>query len=863
MNQENRHIYPYEEALTASTEDFNGDTLAATVFLNKYAVKDSDGNLYESTPEEMHHRLAKEYARIEAKYPNGLSEEKIYSLLDRFKYFIPAGSPMNGIGNDFQKYVSLANCFILSAEGDDPKSNTGDSYNSIMMLDTFASAIMKRRGGVGITLNSFRSSNLPINNSALATSDDGIVQWMRRYSATTREVGQGKGRRGAMLLAISVKHPDCEKFIDSKLDLKEITGANISVMVTDEFMKCVEEDKPFVQQFPIYSDNPIIKQEISAKKLWDKIIKNAHKVAEPGVLFWDTVIRENPADCYVEEGFRTTGVNPCAEISANSSSKTIGTCNLSSVNLYSFVVNPFTKDAYFDFDKFKEVVRIGQRLLDDTIDLEIEKIDGIEKKIELDPEDEITKVWEKELWRRVKASHVLGRRTGLGITAEGDMIAAMGLKYGTPEATDFAVKVHKEFALTAYHSSVELAKERGTFQVYNEEKEKNNPFINRLKALDPILAEDIHKYGRRNIACLTIAPNGSVSLMTQTTSGIEPVFMPVYKRRRKVNPNDENVHVDFVDAVGDSYEEYIVFHPKFKTWMKIMGYDTEKRYTQKEVDDLVAKSPYAGATANEIDWKEKVRMQGEIQKFIDHSISVTINLPNNISVETVNELYVTAWKSGCKGCTIYRSGSRDGVILSISDDKKKEVDKKLPKVIEERPKTLDADVIRFKNNKENWIAFVGKLPDGSPYEIFTGIVDDEEGIIDIPKSVEHGQIVKHIDEDGIKSYDFEFTNKRGNKFIISSINKNFGEYCNYSKMLSSVLRYNMPMNYVFHLVDSLDLKDDGINSWKSGVKRALKKFIKDGTTVVGSNDRCPDCGEKLIFQDGCVLCPNCGYSKCG
>lgn len=860
MDQNLKTIYSYDEAFKASTEYFHGDTLAATVFLNKYAIKDNDGNLYEKTPEEMHHRIAKEYARIESKYPNGLSEEKIFSLLEHFKYFVPAGSPMNGIGNPFQKYVSLANCFILSAEGDDPKENKGDCYNNILMLDTFAASIMKRRGGVGITLNTFRSSNLPINNSALATSDDGIVQWMRRYSATTREVGQGKGRRGAMLLGISVLHPDCEKFIDSKLDLKEITGANISVMVTDDFMRCVEEDKPFIQQFPIYSDNPIFKKEISARKLWNKIIKNAHKVAEPGVLFWDTVIRENPADCYADEGFRTTGVNPCAEISANSGSKTIGTCNLSSVNLYSFVVNPFTKDAYFDFDKFKEVVTIGQRLLDDTIDLELEKIEAIEKKIDRDPEDEITKVWERELWKRVKASHVLGRRTGLGITAEGDMLAALGYKYGTPEATDFAVKVHKEFALTAFHSSSTLAKERGAFQIYNEEKEKNNPFLNRLKSIDSKLAEEIHQYGRRNIACLTIAPNGSVSLMTQTTSGIEPVFMPVYKRRRKVNPNDENVHVDFVDEVGDSFEEYIVFHPKFKTWMEINGYDTEKKYSQKEIDELVSKSPYAGATANEIDWKEKVRMQGEIQKFIDHSISVTINLPNNISVETVNELYITAWKSGCKGCTVYRDGCRAGVLVSASDKKKEE---KIDKVIEERPKTLDADVIRFKNNKENWIAFVGKLPDGSPYEIFTGLVDDEEGLFDIPKSVTSGRITKQILPDGSKSYDFEFANKRGTKFIVEGLNGKFNpEYWNYSKLLSSVLRYKMPINYVLHLVDSLDIKEDGINSWKSGVKRALKKFINDGTAVVGG-EKCPDCGANLIYQDGCILCPNCGYSKCG
>jgi ribonucleoside-diphosphate reductase alpha chain len=600
----------------------------------------------------------------------------------------------------------------------------------------------------------------------------------------------------------------------------------------------------------------MITKTINAHKLWNKIIHNAWKSAEPGVLFWDTVLRETLSECYADDGFHTIATNPCAELILSD----CGACILSSVNLFSFVKNPFTSEAYFDFEEFRKVTTDAQRLVDDLLDLEIEKVNNIIEKIESEPDPEELNTYEIRLWRRIKDTYIRGRRTGLGITAEGDMLAALGLTYGTKEASDFAVKVHQEFALSSVRSSINLAKERGAFPIYNYEKEINAPFLLRLKEFDKTLDSDLKKYGRRNIGLLTIAPNGSVSIMTQTTSGIEPVFMPVYKRRRKVNPNEQNVHVDFVDATGDSFEEYIVFHPKFKTWMEINGYDTEKRYTQKEIDELVEKSPYFKATANDVDWKEKVRMQGEIQKYIDHSISVTVNLPNSATEELVNELYITAWKSGCKGCTIYRDGSRDGVLVSAT---KKKEDTALPKIIEERPKSLAADVIRFKNNKENWIAFVGKLEDGRPYEIFTGLIDDEEGIIEIPKSIEHGHIVKDIHDDGTKSYDFVFTNKRGTKMIIEGINNNFGEYANYSKMLSSVLRYNMPMNYVFHLVDSLDLKEDGINSWKSGVKRALKKFIKDGTTVVGSNDRCPDCGEKLIFQDGCVLCPNCGYSKCG
>jgi ribonucleoside-diphosphate reductase alpha chain len=844
MEQESK-IYPYEDALKASTEYFNGDTLAATVFLNKYAMKDADGNLCESTPKEMHHRLAAEYARIESKYPNPLSEQQIFDYLDHFRYIVPAGSPMSGIGNNYQKYVSLANCFVIGSET--------DSYNAIHYIDSMLSAIMKRRGGCGCSIDFLRPAGAKVDNAALTST--GMASFMERFSSTTREVAQG-GRRGAAILLAGIKHPDAEAFIDAKLETNKVTGANISVKIDDEFMECVLDEKPYTQQFPLESNNPIITKTINAHKLWNKIIHNAWKSAEPGVLFWDTVLRETLSECYADDGFHTIATNPCAELILSD----CGACILSSVNLFSFVKNPFTSEAYFDFEEFRKVTTDAQRLVDDLLDLEIEKVNNIIEKIESEPDPEELNTYEIRLWRRIKDTYIRGRRTGLGITAEGDMLAALGLTYGTKEASDFAVKVHQEFALSSVRSSINLAKERGAFPIYNYEKEINAPFLLRLKEFDKTLDSDLKKYGRRNIGLLTIAPNGSVSIMTQTTSGIEPVFMPVYKRRRKVNPNEQNVHVDFVDATGDSFEEYIVFHPKFKTWMEINGYDTEKRYTQKEIDELVEKSPYFKATANDVDWKEKVRMQGEIQKYIDHSISVTVNLPNSATEELVNELYITAWKSGCKGCTIYRDGSRDGVLVSAT---KKKEDTALPKIIEERPKSLAADVIRFKNNKENWIAFVGKLEDGRPYEIFTGLIDDEEGIIEIPKSIEHGHIVKDIHDDGTKSYDFVFTNKRGTKMIIEGINNNFGEYANYSKMLSSVLRYNMPMNYVFHLVDSLDLKEDGINSWKSGVKRALKKFIKDGTTVVGSNDRCPDCGEKLIFQDGCVLCPNCGYSKCG
>lgn len=852
MNQEEKKIYSYDEALKASTEYFKGDTLAANVFLNKYAIKDNDGNLYEKTPEDMHHRIAKEFARIEKKYENPLSEDDIFSYLDHFKYLIPGGSPMSGIGNDFQKCVSLSNCFVIGNGYSDDGKTIYDSYSVIVQDDMDLSNLCKRRGGVGLDISYVRASGLPVNNSS--RSSTGLLPIMERFSSSCRWISQA-GRRGASIQTVSIKHPDAESFINAKAEDGKISGSNISIKLDDEFMHCAEQNLPYTQQYPVDSANPLMKKEVSASELWKLICHRAWSRAEPGVLFWDTIIRESVPDCYADLGFKTISTNPCGEISLCKSDS----CRLLSINLFSFVDNPFTENATINFTQLEKAAWIGQRLLDDLVDLELEKVDNILEKLASDPEPDDIKASEIKLWKSIRDKGQRGRRTGLGITALGDMIAAIGLRYGTPEATEMMVKVQKTICLSAYKSSSMLAKERGSFPIYDYKREVENPFIKRLKENDAELYDNMVKYGRRNIACLTIAPTGSVSIMTQTSSGIEPVFMPVYTRRRKVNPNDLNAHVDFVDNIGDSYEEYLVFHPKFKLWMQINGYDTEKKYSQKEVEELISKSPYYKATANDIDFVEKVKMQGAVQKFVDHCISVTVNMPNNVSEETVRNVYLTAWKSGCKGCTIYRDGSRNSQPLSATSKK----DTGVPKIIEERPKVLDADVIRFKNNKENWIAFVGKLDGNCPYEIFTGIVDDEEGIIDIPKSIDHGKISKRINEDGTKSYDFEFTNKRGSKMIIESINNNFGEYANYSKMLSSVLRYNMPMNYVFHLVDSLDLKDDGINSWKSGVKRALKKFIKDGTTVVGSNDRCPDCGEKLIFQDGCVLCPNCGYSKCG
>ena len=846
-----RQTYTYDEAFEASLQYFKGDELAARVWVNKYAVKDSFGNIFEKSPEDMHWRIANEVARIEAKYQNGLNAQQLYELLDHFKYIVPQGSPMTGIGNDFQ-VASLSNCFVIGIDG------AADSYGGIIRIDEEQVQLMKRRGGVGHDLSHIRPKGSPVKNSALTST--GLVPFMERYSNSTREVAQD-GRRGALMLSVSIKHPDSEAFIDAKMTEGKVTGANVSVKLDDAFMQAAVNGTPYKQQYPVDSDQPVFTKDIDASALWKKIVHNAWKSAEPGVLFWDTIIRESVPDCYADLGYRTVSTNPCGEIPLCP----YDSCRLLAINLYSYVVNPYTKEAYFDFDLFKKHVALAQRIMDDIIDLELEKIEKIIAKIDSDPESEEVKEAEKHLWEKIYKKSGQGRRTGVGITAEGDMLAAMGLRYGTEEATEFSEQVHKTIALEAYRSSVNMAKERGAFAIYDSEREKNNPFINRLKEADPELYEEMKKYGRRNIACLTIAPTGTTSLMTQTTSGIEPVFMPVYKRRRKVNPNDPQTHVDFVDETGDAFEEYIVFHHKFVEWMTVNGYDPTKRYTQEEIDKLVEKSPYYKATSNDVDWLMKVKMQGRIQKWVDHSISVTINLPNDVDEALVNRLYVEAWRSGCKGCTVYRDGSRSGVLLSTQKDKKDKKEElppcKPPTVVEVRPKVLEAEVVRFQNNKEKWVAFVGLL-DGHPYEIFTGLQDDEEGI-SLPKSVTTGRIIKNIDEEGNKRYDFQFENKRGYKTTIEGLSEKFNiEYWNYAKLISGVLRWRMPIDRVIKLVDSLQLDSENINTWKNGVERALKKYVTDGTSAEGQ--KCPNCGnETLVYQEGCLICKTCGTSRCG
>lgn len=841
-----KQTFAYDEAFKASLEYFKGDELAARVWVNKYAVKDSFGNIYEKSPADMHWRLANEIARIESNYPNPLSAQELFDVFDHFKYIIPQGSPMTGIGNNFQ-VASLSNCFVIGLEG------AADSYGAIIRIDEEQVQLMKRRGGVGHDLSHIRPKGSPVKNSALTST--GLVPFMERYSNSTREVAQD-GRRGALMLSVSIKHPDSEAFINAKMTEGKVTGANVSVKLDDEFMNAAVNSESYTQQFPIDSENPMYKKVVNASALWKKIVHNAWKSAEPGVLFWDTIIRESVPDCYADLGYKTVSTNPCGEIPLCP----YDSCRLLAINLYSYVVNPFTPEAYFDFDLFKKHVALAQRIMDDIIDLELEKIEKILEKIDSDPESMEVKGTERHLWEKIYKKSGQGRRTGVGITAEGDMLAALGLRYGTEEATEVSEKVHQTIAIEAYRSSVNMAKERGAFEIYDWTREQNNPFINRIKDADPALYEEMKTYGRRNIACLTIAPTGTTSLMTQTTSGIEPVFMPVYKRRRKVNPNDPDVHVDFIDETGDAFEEYIVFHHKFQKWMEVNGYNTTKRYSQEEIDDLVAKSPYYKATSNDVDWLMKVKMQGRIQKWVDHSISVTINLPNNVDEDLINRLYVEAWRSGCKGCTVYRDGSRAGVLISTKPKEKKE-ENRGNQVVEVRPKVLEADVVRFQNNKEKWVAFVGLL-DGRPYEIFTGIQDEEEGIL-LPKSVTTGRIIKNYDEDGVKRYDFQFENKRGYKMTIEGLSEKFNkEYWNYAKLISGVLRWRMPIEQVIKLVSSLQLDSENINTWKNGVERALKKYVQDGTEAKGV--KCPNCGnETLVYQEGCLICKTCGSSRCG
>ena len=844
-----RKTYTFDEAFKASLDYFTGDELAAKVWVNKYALKDAFGNIYEKSPNDMHHRLASEITRVEKKYPNPLSEQELFDLFDHFRYIVPQGSPMTGIGNDYQ-IASLSNCFVIGLDGQ------ADSYGAIIRIDEEQVQLMKRRGGVGHDLSHIRPKGSPVKNSALTST--GLVPFMERYSNSTRELAQD-GLRGALMLSVSIKHPDSEAFIDAKMTEGKVTGANVSVKIDDDFMNAAVNGGTYKQQYPIDSDSPVYVKDIDASGLWKKIIHNAWKSAEPGVLFWDTILRESVPDCYADLGFRTVSTNPCGEIPLCP----YDSCRLLAINLYSYVVNPFTPDAYFDYDLFKKHVGLAQRIMDDIIDLESEKIEMILGKIDSDPESMEVRQTERHLWEKIQRKTLQGRRTGVGITAEGDMIAALGLRYGTEEATDCAELIQKTLALAAYRSSVMLAKERGAFEIFDAKREEKNPFINRLREADPALYEDMLKYGRRNIACLTIAPTGTTSLMTQTTSGIEPVFLPVYKRRRKVNPNDSEARVDFVDETGDAFEEYIVFHHKFVTWMQANGYSTNKKYTQEEVEELVAKSPYYKATSNDVDWLQKVRMQGRIQKWVDHSISVTINLPNDVSEELVDSLYVEAWRCGCKGCTVYRDGSRSGVLIATDKKKKKEDCNCMqpPVIVSTRPRELDADVVKFQNNREKWIAFVGLL-NGRPYEIFTGLADDEEGIM-LPKNVSKGAIIKSYDEDGNKHYDFQFKNKRGYKMTIEGLDGKFNpEYWNYAKLISGVLRYGMPIDQVIKLVQGMELNSESINTWKNGVERALKKYLPNGMEAKGQ--KCPNCGlETLIYQEGCLICTNCGASKCG
>lgn len=842
-------IIPNEDVFRATLKYFKGDDLAARVWINKYALKDSDGNIYEATPDDMHRRIAGEIARIEQKYPNPLSENEIFNLIKDFTYIIPQGSPMTGIGNNFQ-IASLSNCFVIGNKGD------SDSYGGIMKTDQEQVQLMKRRGGVGHDLSHIRPKGSAVKNSALTST--GLVPFMERFSNSTREVAQD-GRRGALMLSVSINHPDSEDFIDAKLEQGKITGANVSVRIEDGFMEAVKNNTTYIQKYPINSKRPKFTKEINARDLWEKIVHNAWKSAEPGILFWDTIIRESLPDCYADLGYKTISTNPCGEIPLC----TYDSCRLIAVNLFSYVVKPFTADAYFDFELFRKHVGYAQRMMDDIIDLELEKIDFILEKIDADPENDEVKRVEKNLWLEIRNKAREGRRTGVGITAEGDMLAALGIRYGSEEGNAFSVSVHKALALAAYRSSVEMAKERGAFTLYDASREINNPFAMRIKEADPALYNDMQEFGRRNIALLTIAPTGSTSIMSQTTSGIEPVFMPVYKRRRKVNPNDKDARVDFVDEVGDSWEEYVVFHHKFKQWMEVNGYDTQKNYSNDEINELIEKSPYNKATSNDIDWLSKVKMQGAIQKWVDHSISVTINVPNDTTEELVNKLYMTAWEEGCKGVTVYRDGSRAGVLISNDNKKKDEKqanDTTKPAFPTKRPQILNADVIRFQNNREKWIAFIGTIDD-KPYEIFTGLADDEDGIL-LPRWVNEGYIIKNKDEFGMSRYDFQYVNQRGYKTTIEGLSYRFNpEFWNYAKLISGTLRHGMDIQNVVELINSLQLDNESINTWKNGVARALKRFIPDGTDAKG---KCSDCGSNnLMYQEGCLTCKDCGSSKCG
>tara|TARA_B100000809_G_scaffold116679_1_gene114910 strand:- start:7959 stop:10589 length:2631 start_codon:yes stop_codon:yes gene_type:complete len=846
-----KKTYSFDEALVEATKYFSGDELAANVWINKYALKDSQGNIFESNPDQMHNRLAKEIARVESKYDNPYSEEEIYDVLKGFKYIVPQGGPMTGIGNDHQ-IGSLSNCFVIGNDGN------SDSYGGVMKIDEEQVQLMKRRGGVGHDLSHIRPRGSAVKNSALTST--GVVPFMERYSNSTREVAQD-GRRGALMLSTSIKHPDAEHFIDAKMDGTKVTGANVSVRIDHEFMKAVKSGADYKQQYPVSSETPQFTNTVNAKRLWDKIIHNAWKSAEPGILFWDTIIDESIPDCYSDLGFRTVSTNPCGEIPLCP----YDSCRLLAVNLYSYVENPFTEGATFNYEKFNNHVGMAQRIMDDIVDLEMEKINTIIGKIESDPETEEVKRTELSLWKKIKTKAIEGRRTGVGITAEGDMLAALNYQYGTPEATTFSTDIHKKLALAAYRSSVDMARDRGAFPVYDAMREEKNPMINRIKAADPALYDDMVKYGRRNIALLTIAPTGTTSLMTQTSSGIEPVFMVSYKRRRKINPNDKQSRVDFVDEVGDSWEEYHVFHHKFVTWLEVNGFDKDEveAMSSEELQGVVAKSPYHGATANDVDWVEKVRLQGSVQKWIDHSISVTVNVPNDCTEEMVSKIYQAGWEEGCKGITVYRDGSRSGVLISDDEKKEEEKDKVINAFLEtqapKRPAKLEAEIVKFNNESEKWIAVIGLL-DGRPYEIFTGGAEESFAIL---SHVEKGWVIKSDSDDGKTRYDFQYEDSHGYKTTIEGLSRTFNkEYWNYAKLISGVLRHGMPLTFVVDMVNNLHLSDETLNTWKKGVARSLKRFIPDGAKP--SENVCPSCSEaSLVYEEGCLNCKSCGHSKCG
>jgi len=858
MTEKTEKTYSKQEIEKATLQYFKGDKLATDVWIRKYCLKD-EINYYELTPDDMHRRIAKELARIEARYPNPLSEEQIYETIKDFKRIVPQGSPMSGIGNNYQ-IVSLSNCFVIGNNGN------SDSYGGILKIDQEQIQLMKRRGGVGHDLSHIRPSGSPVKNSAITST--GLVPFMERYSNSTKEVAQD-GRRGALMLSVSVKHPDAEKFVDAKLTQGKVTNANISVKLTDDFMQAVVGGKPFMQQYPVDSENPTYTKEIDALKLWKKIIYNAWKSAEPGILFWDKVISESIPDCYADQGFKTVSTNPCGEIPLCPNDS----CRLLCVNLYGYVVNPFTCEAFFDFELFKQDVQIAQRYMDDIIDLELEKIDQILAKLESDPEDELLKLYEINLWQQIRSMTEKGRRTGLGVTAEGDMLAALGYRYGTDEATDFSEEVHKTLKLNAYRSSVTLAQERGTFPIYDWKREYENPFIKRIFNEDPALYDDMRVFGRRNIALLTIAPTGTASLMTQTTSGIECVFLPVYMRRRKVNSQEKDARIDFEED-GVAWQEYPVFHHKFEIWLEINGYDVNvvRTMTKSQVDEIVKKSPYYKATSNDVDWVKKVEMQGRIQQHVDHSISVTVNLPETVSEEIVAKVYEAGWRSGCKGMTVYRDGSRSGVLVGM-DEKKETV---APEALKEthapkRPKRLKGEIHRFQNALEKWIAVVG-LKDGRPYEIFTGKLTN--GLSKLPPTIKDCEIVKNIieveelDEYGNKvmvkkkRYDIEYIDLEGNKQVHMGLNHAFNpEFWNYAKLISGIMRHGMPTIYLYELIESLNFKEDYINTWKNGVARVIKRYIKDGEKGRG---KCSTCGgENLNYSEGCLKCMDCGSSKCG